>query len=189
MLPFVTGLVLFFGVHSISIVARDWRDRQLASLGEPAWKGLYTLVSLIGFVLLCYGYGETRATPIVLYAPAPWLRHLALLLLLPVFPLLLSVYLPGHLKARARHPMLLATKIWASAHLLANGTVADVMLFGGFLAWAVADRIAVKRRPQQVVVIGPQALRNDLIAIVAGTGIYAAFLFGLHAWLIGVSPL
>lgn len=189
MLTFVTGLALFLAVHSISIVNRDWRDARVAALGEPAWKGLYAFASLLGFVLLCYGYGEARLAPFVLYTPAPWLRHLALLLLLPIFPLLLAVYLPGHLKARARHPTLLATKLWATAHLLVNGSLADVLLFGGFLAWAVADRIAVKRRPQQVVVLGPGALRNDLIAVVAGLGLYAAFLFGLHAWLIGVSPI
>jgi uncharacterized membrane protein len=189
MLSFVSGLALFLAVHSISIVNRGWRDTMAARLGEPVWKGLYTLVSLVGFMLLCIGYGETRLAPVVIYAPPTWLRHVAWLLLLPVFPLVLSVYLPGHLKARARHPLLLATKIWGAAHLLVNGNLADVLLFGGFLAWAVADRISVKRRPPAVVLLGPHAVRNDLTATIAGLGIYAAFLFGLHRWLIGVSPL
>lgn len=189
MILFVIGLGLFLGVHSISIVNRAWRDRMLARLGEGPWKGLYSLVSLGGFALLCYGYGVSRADPVVLYTPPAFLRHAAMLLLLPVFPLFASVYLPGHLKARARHPMLLATKLWATAHLLVNGNLADVLLFGGFLAWAIADRIAVKRRPQTTVAIGPGAWRNDVLAVVVGLAIYAVFVGWLHAKLIGVPLL
>lgn len=187
MILFVAGLGLFLGVHSISIFNRAWRDTMVARLGEGPWKGLYSLASLAGFALLCYGYGLARADPVVLYAPPAFLRHVALLLLLPVFPLLASVYLPGHLKARARHPMLLATKLWATAHLLVNGNLADVLLFGGFLAWAIADRVAVKRRPQTLVVLGPGAWRNDALAVVVGLALYAGFVGWLHARLIGVA--
>jgi len=186
---FVIGLAIFLGAHSLSIVNRPWRDRQVARLGEPAWKGLYAVISLLGFGLLCYGYGMTREAPLVLYTAPTFLKHLAFALLLPVFPLLFAVYMPGHLKARAKHPMLLATKLWATAHLLVNGNLADVLLFGGFLVWAVADRISVKRREQRVVVLGPHAVRNDVIAIAAGLVVYVIFIGWLHKMLFGVSPL
>lgn len=151
---------------------------------------MYSLVSLAGLLLLIHGYGLARQAPVVLYAPPIALRHLALLLMLPVFPLLIAAYLPGRIQRAARHPMLLAVKLWATAHLLANGTLADVLLFGGFLAWAVADRIAVKRRlvPHRVPGAPPTAL-NDIVAVVGGLGLYLAFLFGVHAWLIGVPVL
>jgi uncharacterized membrane protein len=142
----IIGLVLFLGIHSVSIFAPTWRDQQFAQRGEAAWKGVYSVVSLIGFVLLVYGYGAARQAPVVLYTPPAAMRHIALLLMLPVFPLLFAAYLPGRIKSAAKHPMLAATKLWALAHLLANGNLADVLLFGGFLAWAVADRISLKRR-------------------------------------------
>jgi uncharacterized membrane protein len=190
MLLFIVGLVIFLGIHSVAIVAPAWRDRQLAERGEKAWKGLYSIVSIVGFVLMIYGYGLARQSPVVLYTPPAMLRHLALLLMLPVFPLLLAAYLPGRIQAAAKHPMLLAVKIWATAHLLANGTLVDVLLFGAFLAWAVADRIAVKRRARPRAVPGaPPSPANDAIALVGGLVIYAAFLFAVHRWLIGVSPL
>jgi len=186
----IIGLVLFLGIHSVSIVAPAWRDAQVARRGEWAWKGMYALVSLAGLLLLIHGYGLARQAPTVLYAPPIALRHLALLLMLPVFPLLIAAYLPGRIQRAARHPMLLAVKLWATAHLLANGTLADLLLFGGFLAWAVADRIAVKRRlvPHRVPGAPPTAL-NDIVAVAGGLGLYLAFLFGVHAWLIGVPVL
>ena len=182
----VLGLVLFLGVHSVSIVAPRWRDGMVASIGEPGWKSAYAVASLVGFALLAFGYGATRADPVVLWTPPVAMRHVAFLLMLPVFPLLLAAYLPGRIKAAAKHPMLLATKLWATAHLLANGNLADVLLFGGFLAWAVADRISVKKRPVRPVPGAPPGAANDAIAVVAGLAIYAAFLFGVHRWLIGV---
>jgi uncharacterized membrane protein len=183
------GLVIFLGLHSVSIVAPAWRDAQVAARGEGAWKGIYSVASLIGFALLVYGYGLARQSPVVLYTPPVWMRHVALLLMVPVFPLLFAAYLPGRIKAAAKHPMLLATKIWATAHLLANGTLNDVLLFGAFLAWAVADRISVKRRPVRPLPGAPARPLNDVIALVGGLGLYAVFLMGLHARLIGVSPL
>jgi uncharacterized membrane protein len=183
------GLVIFLGVHSVAIVAPAWRDAQAARLGELPWKGIYTLVSLLGFVLLVYGYGLARQAPVVLYTPPTWTRHVALLLLLPVFPLFLAAYLPGRIRTAAKHPMLLATKLWATAHLIANGTAADVLLFGAFLAWAVADRISVKRRAPRALRTAPASPVNDFIAVAAGLAIYALFLFWLHARWIGVSPL
>ena len=190
MILFIVGLVLFLGIHSVSIVARGWRDAQIAQRGEGAWKGLYSVVSLAGFVLLIYGYGIARQAPVVLYTPPAALRHVALLLMLPVFPLLLAAYLPGRIQAAAKHPMLLAVKFWATAHLLANGTLVDVLMFGAFLVWAVLDRIAVKRRAAPSAVPGgrPRAA-NDVIALAGGLAIYGVFLMWGHAWLIGVSPL
>ena len=188
MLWLVLGLVIFLGIHSVSIVAPGWRDAQQARLGEGPWKGLYALVAIAGFVLIVVGYGAARQSPVVLYSPPLFLRHLALLLLLPVFPLLLAAYLPGRLSRAARHPMLLATKLWATAHLLANGTLADVLLFGGFLAWAVADRISLKQRTPRPVPGAPPRAANDVIAVVGGLVLFVAFYLWLHQWLIGVSP-
>ncbi|MEP7295010.1 MAG: NnrU family protein [Burkholderiales bacterium] len=190
MLLFIAGLVVFLGVHCVAIVAPGWRDAQIARRGELAWKGAYSIVSIIGFALLIWGYGLARQSPVVLYTPPAAMRHIALALMLPVFPLLLAAYLPGRIKTAAKHPMLLAVKLWAAAHLLANGTLVDVMLFGAFLAWAVLDRISVKRRVVQRVVPGaPPSRLNDAIAVAGGLAIYAALVMGVHLWLIGVSPL
>ncbi|MBL0728008.1 NnrU family protein [Piscinibacter sp. HJYY11] len=183
----ILGLVLFLGIHSVSIVAPAWRDAQAAS-NALGWKGVYTVVAIVGFVLIVYGYGEARLTAPLLYAPPTWMRHLSMLLLLPVFPLLLAAYLPGRIKTAAKHPMLAATKLWALAHLLANGTLADVLLFGGFLVWAVADRISLKRRVQRPTLGAPPSAANDLIAVVGGLALYGLFVWRAHAWLIGVSP-
>jgi uncharacterized membrane protein len=185
----IAGLVLFLGIHSVSIVAPAWRDAQFAQRGEAAWKGLYSIASAIGLGLIIYGYGLARQVPVVLYNPPAALRHAAMLLLLPVFVLLLAAYLPGRIKTAAKHPMLLATKLWAAAHLLANGTLADVLLFGGFLAWAVADRISLKRRPLRAVPGAAARPMNDVIALVGGLLLYAVFVRWVHAWLVGVSPL
>jgi len=186
----IVGLVLFLGVHSIAIVSPGLRGRAVQSMGEGAWKGLYALVSLAGFVLICYGFGLARAMPVILYSPPTWLRHVALLVMLPVFPLLIAAYLPGRIKTAAKHPMLAAVKFWALAHLLANGSLADVLLFGGFLAWAVLDRISVKRRTVQAALrTAPPGPWNDVIAVVLGLGIYALLIVWAHVRLFGVSPL
>jgi uncharacterized membrane protein len=184
----VIGLVLFLGTHSIAIVAPGGRAVALRKWGEGAWKGAYTVVSLLGFALLVYGFGLARRAPVVLYVPPHWLRHVAFLFMLPVFPLLLAAYLPGRIRTAAKHPMLAAVKFWAFAHLLANGMLADVLLFGGFLAWAVLDRISLKRRPQ-VVKTAPAGRFNDLIAVALGLLLYAVFVGWAHLWLFGVAPL
>ncbi len=188
----ILGLAVFLGIHSVSIVAGDWRRRQIALKGENWWKGVYSLISAVGLVLLIVGYGQARHEAVLWYAPPRALRHVALLTMLPVFPLLLATYFPGRLSRAAKHPMLVAVKLWALSHLLANGTSNDVVLFGAFLAWAVADRISVKRRAadeRHDIATAPPAPYNDAIAIVAGLAIYAAFVAGVHRWLIGVSPL
>jgi uncharacterized membrane protein len=184
------GLILFLGVHSVSIVAPTWRDAQVKRRGELAWKGMYALVALAGLVLVVHGYGLARQSPVVLYTPPTALRHLAMLLMLPVFPLLFAAYLPGRIQRAARHPMLLAVKLWATAHLLANGNLADVLLFGSLLAWAVADRISVKRRAVTRSVPGaPPGALNDIAAVAGGLVVYVGLLFAAHAWLTGVPLL
>ena len=189
MLLLIVGLALFLGAHSIAIAAPGFRDRARARLGEGGWKGLYALVSLAGFVLIVYGFGIARHAPVVLYTPPPFLRHVTFLFMLPVFPLIFAAYLPGRIKTAMKHPMLAAVKLWALAHLLSNGTLADVLLFGAFLAWAVVDRISLKRRPVQALRTAPARPFNDLIAIVLGLAVYALFIGWAHRWLIGVSPL
>jgi uncharacterized membrane protein len=186
----IAGLVLFLGVHSVAIVSPALRARAIHRMGEGAWKGLYALVSLAGFVLLCYGFGLARQTPVILYSPPTWLRQVALVVMLPVFPLLIAAYLPGRIKTLAKHPMLAAVKCWAFAHLLANGSLADVLLFGGFLAWAVMDRISLKRRPlPQVLRTAPPSPWNDVIVVVFGLATYALLIGWAHVRLFGVSPL
>jgi uncharacterized membrane protein len=182
----IFGLVLFLGVHSVAIVAPEWRARMIERLGENKWKGVYSLIAIVGFVLLIYGYGEARQQPVVLYAPPFWTRHVAALLMLPVFPLLFAAYLPGRIRTTLKHPMLAAVKLWALAHLIANGMLADVLLFGGLLAWAVADRISLKRRPPKPTPAAPPGRANDLIAVVGGLIVYVVFALWLHSLLIGV---
>jgi uncharacterized membrane protein len=185
----IIGLLLFLGVHCVGFVAPGLRSRAVAKLGEGPWKGLYALISIIGLVLIVRGFALARQTPVVLYVPPHWLRHVAFLLMLPVFPLILAAYFPGRIKAAMKHPMLAAVKFWALAHLLANGMLADVLLFGGFLAWAVADRISFKRRPPQHIRTAPARPFNDVLAVVAGLALYALFIGWAHARLFGVSPL
>lgn len=189
MTTLIVGLVLFLGVHSLSIVNEPLRNRLHASLGEAAFKGLYSLASLIGLLLIIWGYAAARMDPTVIYTPPGWLRHLAMLLLIPVFPLLFATYFPGKIKARLKHPMLAAVKLWALAHLLANGMLQDLLLFGSFLAWAVADRISMKHRTQRPIPTLPASKANDLIAIVGGLAVYVVTVFWAHQWLFGVAPV
>src|SRR6267154_220251 len=186
----IVGLVVFLGVHSVGIFAPGVRMRGLRSLGEGGWKASYALVSLIGFAFIVYGFGLARQSPVLLYAPPHWMRHVTFLFMLPVFPLILAAYLPGRIKAAMKHPMLAAVKFWAFGHLLSNGMLADVLLFGGFLAWAVMDRISLKRRSTpQAPPTAPPGRWNDAIAAVLGLAIYALLIVSGHARLFGVSPL
>ena len=189
MLILLAGLILFFIPHSISIVNEPWRNRMVERLGEMRWQGLYALVALTGFILIIRGYGLARHNPAIVYAAPPVMRHIAWLLMLPVFPLLVATYAPGRISTVTKHPMLLATILWATAHLLVNGNLPDLLLFGSFLIWAVADRISMTHRAPRPVPGLPRTRFNDLVAITAGLGLYLAFLFGLHGWLIGVPLL
>ncbi|MCG8609044.1 MAG: NnrU family protein [Pseudomonadales bacterium] len=189
MIVLIVGLVLFLGVHSISIFNVSWRNQMVTRYGEQRFKGVYSLVALAGFVLIVWGYGLARMEPVVVYNPPFWLRHVAMLLLIPVFPLLVAAHLPSRIGSIVKHPMLVAVKLWALAHLLANGMLADLLLFGAFLGWAVADRISVKKRPVTPVTPPPTGARNDIIVIVAGLALFIVFSLWLHAWLIGVAPI
>jgi uncharacterized membrane protein len=186
----ILGLVLFLGAHSVRIVADDWRTKRVAAMGEGPWKAVYSIVAIAGFVLIAWGYGEARTAPTVLYAPPVWTKHLAALLTWPAFVLLAASKTPGtRIKAAVGHPMVVGTKIWAFAHLISNGTLADVLLFGSFLAWAVLDYTAARRRDRRAgttYAVGP--ISRDLIAVVVGTVAWVAFALWLHGPLIGVRP-
>jgi uncharacterized membrane protein len=190
MVALVAGMILFLGVHSVRIVADDWRTRQIALRGERAWKGIYSAASLAGFVLLVWGFGQARMDPVVLWIAPVWTRHLASLLTLLAFVLIVAGNMPGtRIKAKIGHPMVAGVKLWAFAHLLANGRLADVVLFGGFLAWAVVDFIASRRRDRRAGVRYPAgSAAGDLRAVVIGVVGWALFAFWLHGWLIGVKP-
>lgn len=185
----IAGLILFLGVHSIAIVAPDFRERARRRLGEGAWNGLYGILSLVGFVLIVHGFALSRAAPTVLYTPPTWLRYITFLLMLPVFPLLFAAYLPGKINTAVKHPLLAAVKLWAFAHLLSNGHAADSLLFGGFLAWAVVDRISLKRRPRPAPRTAAPGRWNDAIAVLLGLATYALVLLWAHSRLFGISPL
>ena len=187
----ILGLVIFLGVHSVRIVADDWRSRQLARIGEMRWKGLYSLLSGIGLVLIVWGFGLARQHPLLLYVPPTWLQHLNALFTLLAFVLIAAAYVPGnHVKARLGHPMLAGVKCWAFGHLLATGMLHDVLLFGAFLLWATSDFIHARRRDRRAGVVYPAShASRDLITVVAGVLGWALFAFVLHGWLIGVNPL
>jgi uncharacterized membrane protein len=185
---FIAGLVVFLGIHSLAIVAPGLRDRLAARLGEGPWKGLYALVSIAGFWLIISGWSEARAASDVLWLAPTWTKHLSATLLLPVFPLLLAAYLPGRIAAAARHPMLLATILWAAAHLITTLYTAKLILFGAFLVWAVADWASQAHRRPRAIPRLPASGVNDVIVVVAGLALYAGFAFWAHAAWIGVAP-
>jgi len=186
----VLGLLLFLGAHSIRIFADGWRGRQVERLGANAWKGIIALVSIVGFVVIIWGFGLARHNPVLLYSPPPWLRHLNSLLTLVAFVLIVAAYVPGnHLKQKIGHPMLAGVKLWAFGHLLAIGMLRDVVLFGAFLAWATVDFIVSRRRDRGSGVVYPAGtVRGDAIAIIIGVVAWVVFAFWLHARWIGVNP-
>ncbi len=187
MLVLVLGLVIFLGSHLLP-TAPALHDRLIARFGVNTYKLVYSAISLVGLILVIWGYGLARAAgPAILYDPPTWLRHVTLLLMVPVFVLAVAAYLPGRISATVRHPLITAVKLWAFAHLLANGDTASVLLFASFLAWGVIDRISLKRREAAARVAVPRGpIRNDFIALGVGLLLYAAFVAKLHAWLIGV---
>ncbi|MCR5866101.1 MAG: NnrU family protein [Aquincola tertiaricarbonis] len=191
MTALIAGLLLFLGPHATRIFAEGFRQRQIAAHGLRRWKGLYSLVSLAGLVLIVWGYGQARLDPVLLWQPPRGMRHAALLLTLIAFVLLAASDSPrNHIKAALHHPMVLGVKVWAFAHLLANGMLADVVLFGSFLVWAIVLYAVSRRRDRREgTVYPPGTLRGTVITLVAGVGVWLLFVFWLHSWLIGVSPL
>lgn len=193
MLVMIIGIIIFLGIHSVRIVAPRWRLAKMEQWGEGKWKGLYSLVSVVGLALLVWGFGMARLEAPILYEPPVWMKHITLLLMLFAF-VFLGVFIakPGRIKPALKHPMLISIKTWALAHLLANGDLASLILFLSFLAWAVFDRIALKRQARAGLApmpITPGPVTNDMIAIVIGLVLYVLFIWKLHVLLIGVSPM
>lgn len=190
MVYLILGLVLFLGVHSVRIVAEDWRTSTRARIGENTFKGVYSVLSILGFVLIVWGFGIARETPLQLWVPPVGMRHAASLFTLIAFVFLAAAYVPRNvIKARVHHPMVLAVKSWALAHLLANGSLAHLVLFGSFLLWAVLDFIASRRRDRALGTTYPAGTASGTcIAVVVGVVAWAGFAVWLHGLLIGIRP-
>jgi uncharacterized membrane protein len=198
MTQLILGLILFLGAHSVRILADGWRDQTIAAYGEKAFKGVYTLVAILGFYLLVVGYGEARLQPLVLWNPPIFTKHISMLLMLLSSILLIAAYIPrNHFKMRLKHPMVLSVKVWALSHLLANGNLADLVLFGSFLIWAVLNFRSARARDRAQVQnsdaneeapLKPNLLAT-LIALFGGMGLWAVITFVLHAKVVGVAPM
>ncbi len=187
MIYLITGLVLFIGSHSIKMLAPGARERAILAVGQNAYRGLYSLVSLVGFGLLIWGYGQMRADPVFLYDPPEWGRHVTHTLMLISFILLAAPNSTGWIKSTIRHPMALATVLWSGSHLLVNGTLGDILLFGWLFVWSVLNFLSSRSRDRNNSEITKTGFNiNDVIAIVAGGAVYVAILLWLHVWLIGV---
>jgi uncharacterized membrane protein len=186
----VAGLFIFFAVHSVRIFAEGWRAERIRRMGPGAWKGVYSVVSIVGFVLIVWGYGLARQDSVVLWSPPAWTYHATSILTLPAFILLAAAYIPGtRMKAVLGHPMLVGTKIWAFAHLISNGRLADVLLFGSFLVWAVLAFKAARTRDRSSGTTYPaRGVSRDLIAVTVGAVLWVAFGLYLHGPLIGTRP-
>jgi uncharacterized membrane protein len=191
----VLGLFLFLGAHSSRVFAEAWRTRIISTIGPLAWKGLYSIVSLIGLVLIVKGYALAREAPVILWNPPVAMRHLASLFTLVSFVLLAAAYVPrNRIRQKLGHPMVIGVKLWAFAHLLANQTLADLCLFGGFLLWAVLSFRAARARDRAAagsgasVAVARGSIVADLLTVGIGLGAWAAFAMVLHARWIGVAP-
>jgi len=191
MTALVLGLVIFIGMHSVRIVADDFRTRRIEHVGANVWRAMYSAISLLGLVLIVSGYGVARGAPQVVWYPPVWTAHLAALLTIPAFILIAAAYVPGtRIRKKLGHPMVLGVKVWAFAHLIANGMLADILLFGTFLVWAIADYASVRRRDRKagtVYSVGP--ISRDIIAVVVGLIAWVVFAMWLHVLLIGVAPM
>jgi uncharacterized membrane protein len=187
----ILGLVIFLGVHSTRIVADGWRTAMIARMGALPWKALYALLSILGFVLIVWGFGLARQQPVQLWMPPRGMRHLASLLTLISFVLVAAAYVPRNaIKARLHHPMVLGVKVWALAHLLANGNIAHVVLFGSFLVWAVLSFRAARARDRAAGTVYPAGTASGTgITVVAGVAAWALFAFWAHGYLIGIRPI
>lgn len=186
----ILGLVVFLGVHSVRIVADGWRASTIKRVGEGPWKGAYAALSLLGFALIVWGFGQARMAPVLVWQPPVGMRHASALLTLIAFVFLAAAYVPGNaIKARLHHPMVLGVKVWALAHLLANGRLAGMVLFGAFLVWAVLDFRSARQRDRASP---PQPVQATAAAtgltVVLGVAAWAAFAFWGHQQLIGLAP-
>ncbi|MES5098832.1 NnrU family protein [Agrobacterium sp. BA1120] len=192
MLLLLICLLLFFVTHSLRFIAPGIRAGMISRLGEGPFKGIYSVVSIIVILLVAYAFGQARRVTGMLYDPPIWMSHIAVTLMLFAMICLVASCLPaGHIVAKTKHPLILALKIWAFSHLLANGETSSVILFASFLAWGVVMRILLKRRARagEVVTRPFVSARYDIIAVVLGVLLWAAFIWKLHEWLIGVQPI
>ncbi|MDP3605272.1 MAG: NnrU family protein [Polaromonas sp.] len=191
MLILLLGLLVFLGVHSVRIVADGWRSATIARVGELPWKAVYAVLSIIGFVLIVWGFSLARQQPVQLWMPPRGMRHLASLLTLIAFVLLAATYVPRNaIKARLHHPMVLSVKVWALAHLLSNGNLSHVILFGTFLVWAVLSFRAARARDRAAgTVYAAGTLGGTLATVVVGVAVWALFAFWAHGALIGIRPI
>jgi uncharacterized membrane protein len=198
MASLILGLILFLGAHSIRMVADAWRTQAIASWGEKPFKGVYTLIALLGFYAMVTGYAEARLQTVALWTPPIATRHVSVLLMLFASVLMAAAYVPrNHLKMRMGHPMVLSVKVWALAHLLANGNLADVVLFGSFLVWSVFNFKAARARDRAAaqeadgVAPAPSNAKTSatFLTLLIGVAMWALFVFYLHVQLVGVSPL
>lgn len=187
----ILGLIVFIGVHSTRLVAPAWRDAQAVRFGEHGWKGLYSVASLVGFVLIVWGYGVARQAPTVLWVPPLGTRHLTALLVAVALVLIAAAYVPANrIKRAIGHPMMVGVAVWALGHLFANGTLNAVVLFVVFLIWGAVGALVSRRRDQLAGVRYPDGtLSGDMKVVIIGLVAWAIFAFVLHRWLIGVSPL
>jgi uncharacterized membrane protein len=186
----ILGLVLFLGVHSTRIFADGWRTSMIAKMGALPWKGLYSVVSIASFVPLVWGYARARENPVLVWTPPEAMRHIAAPLVLIAFILFVAAYVPRNwFKSKLHHPQMLSIKTWAFAHLLANGTLVDIVLFGSFLVWAALGFRAARQRDRAAgTVYAPATAQGTIIAVVVGAVAWAVFAFWLHGYLIGVKP-
>ena len=194
MTQLILGLILFLGAHSVRIWADGWRNRTIEAYGDKAFKGVHALVSLLGFYLLVVGYGEARLETVALWNPPIFTKHISILLMLLSSILLVATYVPrNHFKMRLGHPMVLSVKVWALSHLLANGNLADLVLFGSFLIWAVLNFRSARARDR--VLLAESESTNlpkmfaTLITLMGGMAIWALITFVLHAKVVGVAPM
>jgi uncharacterized membrane protein len=187
----ITGLLIFMVNHSVRIFAPAWRERFMASYGTNTWKAVYSLFSLVGLVLIVYGYGLSRSNPVFIWTPPLWTRHLTLTLAWLSFVLLAAAHIPrNHLKQKIGHPMYAGIKVWAFAHLIANGRLSEIIMFGAFMIWAVVGFSAGRRRDRAAAITWPAGtLGGTLATVAAGSIAWAVFTWWLHYLLIGVSPV
>ena len=208
MTQLIWGLILFLGAHSVRIWADGWRNQTIEAYGEKAFKGVYALVSILGFYLLVVGYGEARLQTVALWNPPIFTKHISMLLMLFSSILLMATYIPrNHFKMRLGHPMVLSVKVWALSHLLANGNLADLVLFGSFLIWAVLNFRSARARDRALLLnlnvteeaaaepltesesTNQPKLLSTIMTLVGGMAIWALITFVLHAKFVGVSPM
>jgi uncharacterized membrane protein len=185
------GLVIFLGLHSIRIVSESGRENLIARFGEGPWKGMYSLISAIGFVLIVWGFARARYDAPQIWTPPAGARHITMLLMLVALILFASyLFKRSHITVAVHHPMLWSVLLWSAGHLIANGSAADLVLFGAFLVWSAADLASAYARDRRngAVYPAPQ-LAATAGAVVAGLVVYALLIGGLHLWLFGVSPL